>query len=245
MPGVAVGETTAQNEKRTDYDETLDQEYDPLWLGGLSLHDALTAGKLIKTDDVTGARIGEFIDVGGALGVMDFAMFHALWDKRTVHRLIESGIDRAPEPATGNRAERRRQERVRDHLTSREGEGGALIGDIISAIPHRVQARLLTESGETVWATLVSESLVLNAGDLYLKHGVALDGRWRVFGVLDALPQSSNADPLKDKVVEQFGETPFGTMAAAMLPLIQSGFARPPSAWGVTPIMIYRELADR
>jgi hypothetical protein len=242
-PALASAEAAEEATRNLSYGEQLDQEYDPIWLGGLNLHDELAKRKLIRTD-VADARIGDFIDVGGALGVMDFATFQTLWDKPSVHRTIQGGIDNVTataEPA--NRRERRKQESLRDRLTGKSATG-ELVGEIISAIPHRIQARLVTQQQQWLWATLRGESLILDAGDLYLKHGVALDGRWRIFGVLDALPRDSAIDFMKDQIIAQFSETPFGRMAVSMVPMLEAGFSRPAIAWGVTPIMIYRELAE-
>jgi hypothetical protein len=236
-----MGERSAGDETRTDYDETLDQEYDPIWLGGLNLHDELTARGLIKVA-LADAQIGEFVDLRGALGVMDFQMFRTLWDRRSVHSLIQTGVENAPaDPKHLNSAARRKIQ----GMIAPGPTAGELISDIISAIPHRVQARLVVETLDAAWATLKQDSLVMDAADIYLKHGIVLDGRWRLFGVLDALPRHAVEDPIKEIVLAQFSASPFGTMATAMLPLLEAGFSRPPAAWGVTPLMIFRELSAR
>jgi len=251
VAGVASGEANSQAETAVQYGEALDQEYDPLWINGLNLYDHLHARGLIKLDLASGG-IGDFVDVTGALSVVDFTMFRVLWQQPSVQGLIQVGIDNAS-PASvlppGNRHERRRRER--DAAPQSRGEAmasattGNLVGDILSALPHPVQARFMTEKLQSVWSSLKSDGLVIEPSDVFLKHGIALDGRWRMFGVLDALPTTSTVDELREAVIQEFASVPFGQMALGMMPLLQAGFARPDAAWGITPIMIFRELHAR
>ncbi|HUZ13191.1 MAG TPA: hypothetical protein VMU93_10105 [Caulobacteraceae bacterium] len=229
----------------------MDQEYDPLWIGGINLYNNLHERSLIKTE-LAASGIGDFVSVTGALSVVDFTMFRVLWQQGSIQALIQAGIDHAaPAPTlpAGNRHERRRSELVALPRTRDEAIAGATTGnvvaDILSALPHPVQARFMTEGLQSVWSSLKADSLLIEPSDIFLKHGIALDGRWRMFGILDALPTSSTPDDLTAAVIEDFATAPFGQMALGMLPLLQAGFARPDIAWGITPIMIFRALGAR
>ena len=249
-PGVASGEASNQVETATQYAVSLDQEYDPLWISGLNLYDLLHTRRLIKTN-LASASIGDFVDVTGALSVVDFTMFRTLWQQPSVQGLIQVGIDQAraaPTASSANRHERRRDQTLSPRSRTQaiaSATTGNLVGDILSALPHPVLARFMTEGHQSIWSSLRADSLLTEAADVFLKHGVALDGRWRMFGVLDALPSGSAIDELKAAVIEDFGAVPFGQMALGMMPLMQSGFARSDTAWGVTPIMIFREINAR
>jgi hypothetical protein len=248
-PGIAAAESAEENARDTRWSEHLDQEFDPFWLAGLNLHDELTKRRLIRSD-LAQAAIGDFVDVQGALGIVDFTMFLALWQRRSVHDAIESGVSASAIPsalANMSRQQRRAQDRNRAPPSREQSSIGQLIADILAAIPHPVQARMLTEQRQATWSTLRQDGLVTEVQDVLLKHGFALDGRWRIFGVLDAMPRPDDdeTDPLKIALTETFAETSFGGIATSLHPLLQSGFARPNEAWGITPVMIYRELNAR
>lgn len=240
VPGVTSGEAGVENQVTTNVNESLDREFDPFWTNGLSLFEELDSFDIIKRD-VDGARIGQFVLVQGALAVVDFGMFKTLWGRPSIQAMIQQGVDGANTPTPTSRAERRRDHRGNDS-GARPTSASDVIGDILAAIPHPVQARMLTERRQSIWASLKTESLVIDSSDVFLKHGIALEGRWNIFGVLDALPVSGSDDPLKDELVADFESLPFGQMAVGMLPLLQSGYARTPTAYGVTPIMIFREV---
>jgi hypothetical protein len=250
VPTIASGELAAQIQRSVQYGESLDQEYDPFWINGLNLHNDLSSRALLKSD-LEGAQIGDFVDIQGALSVVDFAMFQNLWSKPSIQALVSLGVQGpvALEAPKGKHLNRAARERESSAMTPAERLAklttAEFIGDILSAIPHRVQARLLTDARQTVYANLKAADLVIEASDVFLKHGIAVSGRWRIFGVLDALPDAYSPDPLKTELIANFTAQPFGQMASGMLPLLQAGYARPPEAWAVTPIMVFREISAR
>jgi hypothetical protein len=80
-----------------------------------------------------------------------------------------------------------------------------------------------------------------------LKHGTVINGSWSMLGVLDAFPYQPNpimddGRPLQDALAEVAG-TAMGMLTVQLAPLAQQMLGRPPGAFGVTPILIFREVS--
>jgi hypothetical protein len=86
--------------------------------------------------------------------------------------------------------------------------------------------------------------VVGDASDLIIKHGAKVDGRWNVIGILDASidtePQQQTT-PIPD--VQSTDNLP--AMAKRMAPWIRRNLGRPYGAFGMTPLMIFREVTGQ
>lgn len=112
-------------------------------------------------------------------------------------------------------------------------------------IPFGLEARLLVSTGnfhpesgiplcDEVWMTLNRDEMSGSPYDLNFKHGEFMSGKWYVLGVLDALPYdnftyTTAPNELKDGISE-------------LITTMQKMIGRPDSAFGMTPIAIFRVL---
>ncbi len=132
----------------------------------------------------------------------------------------------------------------------------ALGGNRISMIRTNVNANLDTICtvpivnygksvvGEnTIWYPLSDDFVVGSIGDLILKHSTNVSGEWHVVGVVDAVP-----DDFVPLTLEQFFVgTPVQSLEQFVERLARASrtiLGRPSAAYGVTPIVIFRQIAD-
>ena len=112
-----------------------------------------------------------------------------------------------------------------------------MIFEFLPILPHSIQGSLVDILGKQVWFTLKDEGLSTSAGDIFLKHGAKIPGGWSVVGIVDALPTNNYQAP---------SVSPFtGGMQQVIADIsssIRPGFGRPDHAWGITPLLIFREV---
>lgn len=118
-------------------------------------------------------------------------------------------------------------------------------------MPHAIQAHLLLDDGNTVWFTLSQDSLVGQSSDLMLKHGSYVPGQWAVVGVLDAMPQNKPKEGEKplglndaEQAVVKLAETQIGSLTARLSPVARRLLGRPDHTFGVTPLLIFRDVGS-
>ena len=103
-------------------------------------------------------------------------------------------------------------------------------------LPHSIQAALRGEN--TVWCCLQNDGMTTPADDLLLKHGIAVRGEWSLLGILDAVPDSeAPADDLPPAAGDNVA-----TLMRALAPFARQLLGRPPGHYGVTPLLIFREI---
>ena len=100
-------------------------------------------------------------------------------------------------------------------------------------IPLEIQVRCQTVSGQKMWGTLENKFLRESPTSLGLKHGSQLQGRWRVIGILDAMPGDYQMEASGNVVHESFG-----SLHNAM----RDQLGRPRDEYGILPLFIFREI---
>ena len=73
-----------------------------------------------------------------------------------------------------------------------------------------------------------------------LKHGAILSGTWNIVGILDALPEVVESDT---SVAAALGNTPLAQVVQSLAPLVRQIMGRPAHAYGLTPLLILREIS--
>ena len=210
----AVGSVGGSGETTTSEskEEALTTTYDPLWANALALLDHLTQHELIHRD-ITRASSGQFVLTQGELDIVNLGTLRAAWAENPIRKLVFSGS-----MSKGERAQM---------------DAGF---SFIKLLPHSIQAVLRGEIA--VWCCLRSDGMTTPADDLLLKHGATVSGRWSLLGILDALPDS--AAPAEDPPVGPEGN--MGTVMRALAPTAREVLGRPPDHYGVTPVLILREI---
>lgn len=115
------------------------------------------------------------------------------------------------------------------------------------AIPFGLEAKVLVKNGETgsdgvdlaeeVWMTLNRDEMVGSPHDINFKHGEYLAGEWYVLGVLDALPF--------DGFTFNTDQNEFREGIGMLIKLMKEFVGRPETAYGITPIAIFRVLKPK
>lgn len=220
--------------------------YDPLWTNARTFLDYLAEADLLKME-MEKARIGEFVLVKGKLSIIDLSLLASLWSKQSIVNLISSGANQQQATPTLTRQQRRALART-DKVQSTSADETRLMLDIIESLPHTAQAYIQSPEIGVVWCTLNADSLVVNSGDLLLKHGITIDGEWAVVGILDGRP-SDGSETSPDDTMRALGIDPelgVGIGAGVLMslaPVAQSLLGRQPTAFGITPLLIFREVA--
>jgi len=211
--------------------------YDPLWTNARAFLDYLNEHDLIQRD-LADATLGQFVLATGFLSIQDLVMFKDAWKLNAIQKMIKQGAGiGAP---MGNLSAAQKAS-VKEQQNNME----ALL-ELIQIMPHAVHATLLKagESPAMVWCSLRDEYMSIPASEIQLMHGDFIPGEWSILGVLSAGPdmgvdvsnETGNTEPgVMQSVV--------GVMSKMLLPIIRISLGRPRLAFGVTPLLIFREVS--
>ena len=174
--------------------------------------------------------------------LLDLGLLKSAWDKPAIQKLIKNGMVGANASQNLSRAERRALGNKGENSKNNEFE---FIMSMLSILPHALQIRLVSE-GFNVWCTLNEDFLIGKPSDLLLKHGAFLDGDWNIMGVLDATPWDPNyinedGESAED-ILAAIAETAIGQIAARLFHASRGIIGRPPTSYGITPILIFRDV---
>lgn len=226
IPTVARGEGEHSTSVEESDFRAGHRRYDPVWTNARTFLDFLDERDLIKRD-ISSSNMGQFVLCSGTLSVSDLQLMERAWKLKSVQSLIKQG----QRGSTGNRNIRR----------GRGKSGSAnpeidLVLELLSIMPHTIQAKL---SGvANVWCSLDQEAMSTVVSDIPLKHGVVIPGEWHALGILDARPGiSTPSDPDMSDGVEIAGK-----MMEIFGPVIRNLLGRPNDHYGITPLLIFREV---
>ena len=86
--------------------------------------------------------------------------------------------------------------------------------------------------------------MVTKTSDLLLKHGSIIQGEWAIVGVLDAMPDGgAPAEGYDAEFASLLGGSVIGTAAAHLGPVARNMLGRPAGSYGMTPLLIFREIS--
>lgn len=233
--------------------KTEQRDYDPFWANALALLDYLETNELLRRD-LGSVRIGQLVLVTGSLTIMDLTLFKGLWSLPAIRSAILAGSTTQDQSATS--APRNRQERRANQQRTEQkpvkGNSEALIDGglaLIGMLPHAIQARLATPDTNIVWSSLREDALVVSSADLILKHGAAIAGEWAMLGICDAFPDADASGQLTESGIAgamstlSLRDSPFGQLMYDVMPSLRPMLGRPFSAYGMTPLLIFREIS--
>lgn len=217
----------------------IDREYDPLWANALSLLDMLEERGLVDVDIERGA-LGSFVLVQGKVSLSDFSMYRGLWDFPLTKTLISETVFGQQEELMAAAAANLPKLRHRGkHPGAQKQPMNDVITEtfisILKMMPHTAQVSLRREEGESCWGTLRPDALVVPASDSVLKHGTVIPGEWHMLAILDASPFETESD--QDTNVNLLGQA-LNALAGPTRNLL----GRPEGSYGVTPLLIFREV---
>jgi hypothetical protein len=226
---VKIAKLDAKESEKTG----LTRRFDPQWLTPLNFLDA---ARDIIVRDISSARIGQIVLASGAITITDFAMLRLLWDIPAVQNMIASGMNSTSfqallPPKAGKSSENQATKALMYQVKQ--------ILEIIKVIPHATIAMMKDTGGNEIWGAIKNEQLTVSSSTLMLNHGSSIHGKWNVVGILDALPESK--DPSSDLSVPDTSVSMISIMQG-FGPIARSLLGRPETAYGVTPLMIFREI---
>lgn len=180
--------------------------------------------------ELSDAMLGNLVLLTGRLGVIDIEV-----TKELVGPALNFYIKDLLKENT--QESRNLAKEIKDNLKD--------ITQLFKGIPFGLEAKLLQYTGKIdeesgiplcneAWMTLNRDEIIGNPLDLNFKHGEFLAGEWHVLGVLDALPY--------DDFTYTTAPNEFRDGIVNMVKMIKTVAGRPDSAFGITPIAIFRVL---
>ena len=228
--------------------EASERIYDPLWSNARTFLDYLDGAELLHRG-LDGANIGQFILSSGKLALFDLSFLKIAWENPYLKRIILSSVSdnlgNQSDTNSGNRHERKRQDKLSGKATQPDPSEGLL--EFVKSLPHGVVSSL-SQNGENIWCNLNESFLVGQSSEILLKHGATVPGDWHVVGILDAIPEGE-IEPTSlqamQKLIDVRSLGTLGAMIGALADPIRNMLGRPNTSYGITPLLIFREVSDR
>lgn len=191
----------------------IEHSFDTSWSIPLEVLSRLQTLSLVR-NTLRGTSLGGIVLAEGFLRVIDYASMREMW-----------------EPALKMAA----RETPKGHK-GRSLKSSEIVG-MMKALPHSIHAHFLTNEG-FLWSSLRPEDLVIPTGDLALKHGGAISGKWRILYILDAWADKGTPPDVSGWSGGELTSAVLNAMHGMRI------FVGRPAEWfGVTPLMIFRTVS--
>ena len=214
--------------------EANERVYDPLWANALAFLDYLTQADLIQRN-IKNTRIGQIALLSGNLAAYDLSLLKVLWNQPFIKQLINGTSDQED---ASNRRERRANKASGKRSNASQSEADASLA-IMDYLPHSVVGTI-SLGQDTIWLGLKEQNLTSPSSEVLLKHGSRIPGVWNVLGIMDAHPEAVNSLEESQNIESGIGE--LGTLAMQLAGIARAALGRPASAYGMTPLLIFREV---
>jgi len=240
IPGVARIEGSDSLAVSKSVEQEISRVYDPTWANAREFLNLLQSNGLIERN-LGSAELGQFVLLQGTLSVYDLDLVGKMWNLKSVKRMMNASLPQIPSVSKSQKNNPQvKQMLVSAHRAKSQAEQGLeLFSELAPHLPHTVQAIVRNGSHDEIWCTLARDGLNMTTSDILLKHGMNVPGTWAVLGILDAAPDHEDHNSISDEL------GPNDMVAGifrAMAPLVRQLFGRPESAFGVTPLLIFREV---
>ena len=243
---MARGGATLEDQRTANQRESLERTYDPLWTNALTLLDFLDQRKMIQRD-LHKSRIGQIVLVNGGLALFDLSMLKACWEIPSIRALMMGSVAAGQSSPSLTRQQPRQQRRQGERSPKEApppiaADPVTIALDLLKHLPHGILASI-RQYGDVIWCVLRDESLVIPSSDLLLKHGVSVPGTWNMLGILDALPDNgADGETLSQSAAADLLGA-LGPLVGGLAPAIRATLGRPAEAYGMTPLLIFREIS--
>lgn len=240
FPAIYSAKHNTKEQVRRSHAEEIQRIYDPMWSNARALLDTLDERGLIQRDLVD-AETGQLVLISGELSILDLKLISGMWSMNSVQKMIEMGLPQLPKYKKGQREtpEMRAALRMAKQAKEEMELNFKLFMDLIPALPHATQVQVSDEQGRRVWCTVNAEGLSMSASDISLKHGINVPGTWALLGILDALPDQVSTDVRQQSAD---GSEMVAKLYESMVPVLRNFLGRPEDAFGVTPLLVFREV---
>jgi hypothetical protein len=234
IPGVAQAQTTLERTANTEIKDATEKTFDPFWKNARRLLDFLSSNGMIVTDIIS-AKIGQIVLAKGAVVIIDPSLIREAWEKPSFRAKLRSSL--GEDIAQGRKMNPKEKDTEFNFFT-----------EVMKMLPHTAQCHLVSLT-YAAWATLSEDSLVSTPADLMLKHGAYVPGDWNMVGVMDVFPKyalmrnESGDLPDFDKMTQDSMQTPIASFMSMIGPVARSAMGRPENYYGITPLLIFREVS--
>jgi hypothetical protein len=220
-PSFLSGTTSS---RQTETESRLDR-IDPHDLILQDVLQALAEKNFIQTN-VSQAQPGNIILLNGSISILNFEAY------RHILAMLPHLMPSSPPPQTSTQKKNLKHQE-REEKKQRETISNILKG-LSDMVPWGLQIIMKTESA-TAWGALLTENLRELPGNISLKVGPTLSGKWYLLGIIDIVGPS--IQDLPDNMTMQIK----GIMDASEA--FRSMIGRPDDYIGITPLLIFRKLA--
>jgi len=229
-------QSATEDEAASQFSKAIERTYDPFWGNARNLLDYLAANDLLQKD-LAKAALGSFVLAKGSLSVLDLGMLKEAWKLPTVKRLIGLGAEQAQGLS-------RQQRRQADRQGNKEPNPSEFVMEMLGVMPHGRQALLTTPTAK-IWCALQDDAFVTRPADITCNHGITVSGEWALLGLLDAVPDDGVAEPESQPLGDNWVGGPaslVGNLATVVQPLVRQLLGRPRTFYGVTPLLVLRDV---
>ncbi|QBX34587.1 hypothetical protein E4191_07590 [Paracoccus liaowanqingii] len=218
--------------------------YDPTWANAREFLNVVDEAGLIHRD-VSSASVGQIVLCQGSLSVKNLQLLTSIWSSPSAKKMMADGIKQNSVPPLGRNAQKDPTIKAMHDAAVLAAQnmrhGLELFMDLIPTFPHTVQA---TISGDKdVWCSLLPEGLTFDPSNITLKFSEHLPGTWSAIGILDALPDEQPDSGIKQ--VDYMNGAAMAKLGDTIAPMIRMFLGRPYEAYGITPLLVFREISAR
>jgi hypothetical protein len=218
------------------YSEEDQKTYDPLWINVLNFLDQIEERGLLNRN-IEESGFGELVLIKGPLRITDYSTLEKTWSIPALREAAEAGL---PNEREVSRHERRRHGKGNPSPKPNNSPLD-LFFQLVVGLPHTVQLRI--GDAPTAWGVLAPDGLVSASSDFVLKFGSAIPGEWVAIGIMDAIPDTVTNPSVAFAVADLDQVAP--VMLSHLEPIIRQLLGRPPQAYGITPLAVFREVSAR
>lgn len=190
----------------------LEKTYDPLWMHAVNFLNYLENKKLLQKD-IYQASLGQFVEVSGTVHLIDFEAFKEAFSSPTLFK--NAGLKDKGVQQT--------------------------ISKIMNALPYSLQGHIIYQNDNT-WFTLDKMFLTGQVSDIMLKYGYALNGIWKIIGILDVRPNEGINEGNTDTMSNDYIQNPSWYKLKEVINSFHSMLGRPENVASITPLLIYRNI---
>jgi len=206
--------------------DAAERTFDPLWTNAITLLTYLQQKNLVKRD-ISEARIGNFVLCEGEFLIADTSFlqkFYTTSEKQNHARANTRGINGQP---------------------LSESDFNLQLA-AFQNLPQQIQIHLSSDTGK-IWSLLQPEYMTVPAGEIMMKHGAVVEGKWHILGIKDGEPTKSvdNFLEIQKKLSTAYPLHPFINETLTTSHFVRGWVGRPIECYGVTPILIFREIGKQ
>lgn len=211
----------AVKSENTDAEE-LEQNFDTRLTLVSSFLDRLDELGFIKRN-IQQASIGSIVLISGKVSMLDIGFIQKIWDPALTLAL----------------SQQQKKTPVERSFTQKNQKA---IGDVFKKLPENTTLHVTDESNQ-FWAILDNPHMISKPSSLALMHGATVKGQWNILGILDAYPDFLDEQETNQPMEEMLSDTLFMKAYTQMFEAMRPMMGRPSSSYGITPLLIFREIS--